>query len=396
MKNLFFLILFTGCLSLGNTQKITSVFAIECKNSALPLWNHLIKINTYANDLNKNRETRESQPGDYSYISGKQLYSNEENTGSAALAFEGKTKRLFFVSLLSGEVAYSEISANGASDKKAIGSVSMSVLGKIPAMGPENQGSLVTRFTAAPDGYVYGLSNDCSVFFRINAADPKAIEPLEAINVSGVSVSNGFLEKERGWGGDMIADATGNFYIFSASGNVFRFDRQQKTMNHLGKVFGLPKDYAISGAAVQSSGAVLLSASSGNQTFEIRDMKTLLAQLVNSLVRAAIGDLASSGFLNEKAQETFRNVNETIQVSAFPNPVVGGQFTLQLQGLSGETSFQTEVLNLLGKTQLIQSKNISHKQNTIIVPVQNLKAGAYFVKVSSKENFSQVLRIVVP
>jgi hypothetical protein len=125
-------------------------------------------------------------------------------------------------------------------------------------------------------------------------------------------------------------------------------------------------------------------------------MKTLLALTVKSSIQAAVGDLSSAGFLNEKPQEAIRNKSETIQVGAFPNPVVGSQLTLQVQGLSTESSFQLEVLNVLGKTQLVQSKSLSPKQNTMIVPMQNLKAGAYFVKVSSKDNFSQILRIVVP
>ncbi len=397
MKNLLILYLFLVNITVAFSQHVVPVFALESNLLENTHWTDLKVIPTQKIPATSNFSKQADRIPDYAAYSKKNLFAEGTNIGSAALAFDGTTQRLFYVSLLSGEIGYRELAANGNATNRSIGNVYLALHNKIPEMGPQNQGVLITRLTSGPDGYIYGLSNDGSLFFRVNASAPNKIESQTFVLNQQAKTSLSFQDKEIGWGGDMIADASGNLYVFSASGNVFRFDKQQKAINHLGKIFGLPLEYSISGAAVQESGAVLISASSGSQSFEMADMKTLRAQLASVSLSAGCGDLASAVFLNEREAEDRTITQQAMEIKAFPNPVTGSLLYVQFQGLNNtESSFQLELMNALGQTQWIQAKTMSQKQNQVSIPMQQLKAGAYYVKVSNKEDFSRVVRIVVP
>lgn len=51
---------------------------------------------------------------------------------------------------------------------------------------------------------------------------------------------------------DMVADSDNNFYIFAASGNVFKVSAKELKAKFIGKIAGIPDNYSVNGSAVNA------------------------------------------------------------------------------------------------------------------------------------------------
>jgi len=83
--------------------------------------------------------------------------------------------------------------------------------------------SHITRMTTGYDGRIYAINNSGTQFIQISKKDNQYIvNDLGIITDAAENGKNSFTSMETGFGGDMIADADNNFYVFSTSGNVFK------------------------------------------------------------------------------------------------------------------------------------------------------------------------------
>ncbi len=76
---------------------------------------------------------------------------------------------------------------------------------------------------------------------------------------------------------DMIADADNNFYVFSASGNVFKVITKELKAKYIGKIAGIPDNYSVNGSAVNAQGKVIIASAKGAALYEV-DLETLQAR----------------------------------------------------------------------------------------------------------------------
>ncbi len=378
---------------MASGQDSQQIFALESDNNAVGKWNLLTSQSHPQTIQNAPQNTLYHASIPFIDEQGQDMKQN----GSAALAFDSKWQRLFYVSMLSGEAFFhqqSDATLNGVK-YQSIGNVYEATVGNKIGLGPKNQGAFITRLTAAADGYIYGLSNDGSVFFRINAAKPQQVEALESLNKMISNHQNPLQDEATGWGGDMVADDLGGLYIFTAKGSVFYLNYTLKKIEKLGEVKGLPADYLISGAAVQADGSIQLAESSGNRSFEVADVQTLVAIRKNAFSQTAAGDLASGMFIRTQNQKQAKEALAIQGLKAYPNPVVNKMLTLQVTGVLQTADFQVEVLGANGGRQIAQKYTLVAHQQQMMVPLKSLPAGSYFVKVTNQTGYYQVAKIIL-
>ena len=47
----------------------------------------------------------------------------------------------------------------------------------------------------------------------------------------------------KSWGGDMVADANGNLYLFTMQREVFKINPNTRLATYLGEIKNIPEDY---------------------------------------------------------------------------------------------------------------------------------------------------------
>ncbi len=55
------------------------------------------------------------------------------------------------------------------------------------------------------------------------------------------------------WGGDMIADASGNLYVITAHNHVFKIDVQSRMATYISEIKELPAGFTTNGAVVDAA-----------------------------------------------------------------------------------------------------------------------------------------------
>ena len=73
----------------------------------------------------------------------------------------------------------------------------------------------------ASDGNGYALTNDANHLIRFTTGKNPVITDLGALS-DDASNANFSVHSRKGYGGDMIADASGNLYLLTANRNVFK------------------------------------------------------------------------------------------------------------------------------------------------------------------------------
>ena len=75
------------------------------------------------------------------------------------------------------------------------------------------------------------------------------------------------------------------------------------------------------------------------------------------------------------------NVNETAQISVYPNPSTG-LFTLNLNNISTSTKAQISITNILGEVIYSAQEPVNNNTITKAINLQNIANGAYFIRVN--------------
>ena len=299
--------------------------------------------------------------GDLTSTSNKIVINNPSPTSlmSAAAAYDKRHEKFFFASMRTGELIWLDLRSNSGTpsfytvEKPLINNVDLS-----------DEAFNITRMTIGADGNGYALTNDGNHLIRFTTGNKIIITDMgsliDAESNNGISVHN----KCSSWGGDIVGDAFGKLFLFSAGRNVFEIDPQTRITTYKGTINNLSGTFTVNGAAVVDDDNVIVSSANTFEGFYKVDINKLSATKINTegtIYNAS--DLASSNLLHQ--QEKLNSVGEpglkNIEVignrfiSIYPNPVTNGQIQITFDG-KATGKYRISVTDLQGR--LIGLKNV--------------------------------------
>jgi hypothetical protein len=317
---------------------------------------------------------------------------------SAAIAYDQKHGKLFFASMKSGQLIWLDMKSPNS--EPAFYTVDQPLVKNVH---PGDEAFNITRMTIGANGNGYALTNDANHLIRFTTASKTVITDLgnivDAEANKGISIHN----QCSGWGGDMVADAFGKLFLFSAAHQVFEIDVDSRIATHLGSVLNLPGTFSLNGAAVDNDGNVIVSSANTFEGFYKINMAGLSATKLPTTSQVFnASDLASSYLLNQNEvmmdKAPLPRLDEIGNrfITIYPNPVSDGQLKIFFdKPVAGE--YKIELSDLQGR--LIDYKKVYIKsagQLEVFKLHAKIPGGLYLIKVTdtdSKSIFSDKLII---
>lgn len=318
------------------------------------------------------------------------------STGVAAAAYDKRHNRLYYTPMFADQLRYVDLKTMKV---YYVTGQSFSGIGDMH----NDESKIITRMVIAPDGNGYAINNDGTSFVKFSTGKTPKIEQLGTLvddqANNGISVHN----RCSSFGGDMIADDNGNFYIISARNNVFKVNAESKVATHLGTITGLPANFTVNGAVVDGDGALLVSSAMDSKSYYVVNPKgwTAIAYAgASSVFRSS--DLANSNYL-----ATARSKNPDIAVitrpeekfskliAVYPNPVTSNRFSVQFNKVP-HGDYIVELLDVLGRS--VTARKVTINNETQVQPLsisEGYTKGIYMVKVYDVNNQSVFTQKVV-
>lgn len=309
---------------------------------------------------------------------------------SAAIAYDKKHDKLFFASMHTGSLMWMDMSAG-------IENPSFYTIQKnlVDNHDFNDEAFNITRMTIGSDGNGYALTNDGNHLIRFTTGRKTVITDLgnlvDAESNKGISVHN----KCSSWGGDMVGDAFGKLYLFTASHIVFEIDIPTRIVTYKGAVTNLPPSFSLNGAAVDNDENVIVSSANTFDGFYKVNMKDFSAiKLITKGQVFNASDLASSNLLRQRQAQAGAATLPDLDVignkfiSVYPNPVSNGQIKVSFDN-NATGKYKIALTDLQGR--LIESKIVYVKYHGQIEdyklttkPVR----GLYLIKITNSQNQS--------
>jgi len=333
------------------------------------------------------------------------VINNHENqydkpfaTNSAAMAYDKKHERLYYTPMGINQLRYIDLKSNKIYyfENEIFGAVS----------GPGDGANQITRMVIASDGNGYALTNDGNHLIRFTTGKNPVITDLGALS-DDASNTNYSVHSRKGYGGDMIADASGNLYLLTANRNVFKISIESKVATYQGTIKGLPDGFSTNGAMVEEGSKVIVASSESAIGYFRFDLVTMQAEKVSTTASVFnASDLANERLAFAKKKKDKKNAEVSNQqvaedvtkksplqnaiinngISVYPNPVTNGLvkiiFADQPVG-----KYSVELIDITGK--LIQSKEINVNSSTHIEEVRiprSVSGGNYLLKINGVNN----------
>ena len=310
----------------------------------------------------------------------------------AAAAYDKKHDRLFFTPMSIGALRWVDLSSDPFHPKfYSLQSAALNP-GDI-----NDEANHFTRMTIGADGYGYALTNDANHLVKFSTGKKVVVIDLGALIDASTNDHISIHNKCSSWGGDMVADAMGNLYLFTASKNVFKIDLANRISTYVGSITGLSGVYTLNGAAVDNDDNVIVSSANTFEGFYKVNMKDLSAvKLITTGQVYNASDLANSNLLfASQARNTIgaaplvqREIIGNQYISIYPNPVFGsdvkvtfdkkltGDFNIVLTDIQGKVIVNKPVfVKFDGQVETVQLK--SHRAN-----------GMYLIKVTNSNQKS--------
>ena len=387
MKKFLLPVLFAFTAIQTNAQEI---FAITGKQVPQIVFNDLRAL-----DLNKGTSgeiffTAESSSKIFSqtlqanFEEIKNSASNAQTPSMASLAFDKTNNSLVFVPMFSSNVYVMNMRTKQITlvENNAVKSVQCNV------------DSHITRMAATKDGSIYAMSNSGSQLIKISSDNGRySVQDLGAIKDISANTEMSLSKMVTGYGGDMIADAEGNLYVFSAFNNVFKIDVRNLTSEFMGTISGLPEKYTVNGAAVNLDGNVIVGNARGEGLYEI-NFKTLESKAIAGDFKMPIYDLASPYFLNDNTTSTTTNVYTGIEI--YPTKVNQQFFNIKINNEKVKGNLKVELADYMGNKLMKQNINVVRNNSEFKIDLNKYNAGIYIVNLSdSNGNTIYSTKIVI-
>jgi hypothetical protein len=332
-------------------------------------------------------------------------------TNSAAMAYDKKHERLYYTPMGINQLRYIDLKSKTPRlyyfEDEAFGKVA----------GMHDVPNQVTRMVIAADGNGYALSNDANHLIRFTTGKKPVITDLGALTDHPSNGTNS-VHSNKGYGGDIIADAADNLYLITANRNVFRIGISSRTATFKGTIKGLPAGFSTNGAMVEEGSKVIIASSQSTVGYYRFDLNTLQAEkasaegMVFNASDLANGNLAFSKKKKDRkdpeevkeetkdvAKEDAKSVtgNEMISgnsITVYPNPVTNGMVKLSFADQPAG-KYQVQLIDLAGRTIRSQEVNIQNKLQVVDFQLPDIASGSYLVKVASETNKVSVVNKIV-
>lgn len=374
-------LLFAGSLLTAQQD----IFALTGKDTPNIVFNDFRSLNLSTGGADQIIFSDQSTPAVYSQILRKQI---NEDKASVHHAQTLQIAGLAYAS--SGDLIYTPLfSSNIYVLNTASGKLKL-VENNVIKTTPCDIGSHITRMAAGYDGNIYTLNNSGSQLIKIsNKNGDYAVTDLGALRNDPSNGNNRFDMMNIGFGGDMIADAENNFYVFSASGNVFKIFTADLNAQFLGKVNGLPENYTLNGAAVNEAGNVVIASAKGQSFYEV-NLKDLLAKPIAGPEKMHVYDLASKYFANERKAS---NIAVSSEVNIYPTNIKEKHFNLTAPKTKG--ALTVDVYDFSGK-KVLQKEAGNAAGTAAKIELNNLNSGVYVVTVKDEaKNILLTKKIII-
>ena len=333
-------------------------------------------------------------------------------TNSAAMAYDKKHERLYYTPMGINQLRYIDLKASNPRiyyfEDEPFGQVA----------GLHDASNQITRMVIASDGNGYALSNDANHLIKFTTGKKPVITDLGALNDDPANEAN-TVHSRRGYGGDLIADASKNLYLITANRNVFKINIESKQATFKGTIKGLPAGFSTNGAMVEEGSKVIIASSESTVGYYRFDLNTLQAEKVSAegavynASDLANGNLAFSKKKKDRQEEpevkeetkdvvveqarqtTSTDVIGAGSITVYPNPVTNGMVKLSFtdQPLG---KYQVQLIDMAGRTIRTQEVNVQNKLQVVDFRLPDVASGSYLVKVASEaNNVSVVNKLVV-
>jgi hypothetical protein len=323
-------------------------------------------------------------------------------TSSAACAYDKKHDRLYYTPMGINQLRYIDLKST------KIYYFEDEPFGVVVGLG--DAANQIPRMVIASDGNGYALTNNANHLIRFTTGKNPVITDLGALTDDPANKSFS-VRSPAGYGGDMIADASGNLYLVTGNRNVFKIPIDSKLATYQGTIKGLPQGFTTNGAMVEEGSKVIVCSSQSTVGYFRFDLVTMQAEKISSNESVfnasdlANGNLAfekkkkekKHAMLPEESKRTETDVavqKPDVQdevpgrnsISVYPNPVRNGFFRLSFTDQPAG-KYQVQLMDISG--QLISSKDVTINNKMQVeefrIP-QFVTSGNYLVKVVSETN----------
>ncbi|WP_288375037.1 T9SS type A sorting domain-containing protein [Chryseobacterium culicis] len=311
----------------------------------------------------------------------KNSYNNSQAITLAALAYDSSNNNLVYMPMFSSNVYI----LNQHTKEITL------VENNVARVTSCDINSHITRMATGYNGNVYAVNNAGTQFLEISKKGGQyVVSDLGIIKDDSSNGKNSFTAMETGFGGDMIADSDNNFYVFSASGNVFKVLTKDLKAKFVGKISGIPDNYSVNGSAVNAQGKVVIASAKGGALYEV-DLATLQAKQLPGEQGLHIYDLASKYFANDKATIASTLADLDIYPTKVDEHYINVRVNKNIKG-----NIQLNIFDMSGKNIMTQHLNVKVNSSDQRIYLKGLLSGAYIVNItndSGKAIFSKKILV---
>jgi hypothetical protein len=270
----------------------------------------------------------------------------------------------------------------------------------------------ITRMVIGGDGNGYALTNNAEQLIQFTT-DKKSV----ITNLGGITddASNGkfSIHNSSAYGGDMVADKSGNLYLITANRRVYRISIENRVAKFLGSIKGLPEGFTTNGAIVDKENQIVVSSATATNGYYQFNIEKLQAEKISesSLVFNA-SDLANANLLTTKKKKEEKIPDETkkdiaakevlldnavqksitgdigvvTNMNVYPNPVTNFSTRLSLRNYP-EGRYEAQLVDLTGKQMNRKVIQVNYKTQTFEfkLPTQ-LAKGTYLLRIIDASN----------
>jgi Secretion system C-terminal sorting domain len=306
-------------------------------------------------------------------------------SGTAAVAYDKKNRRLYYTPMLVDRLSYIDL--------KTMRNYTVTNNFSGLKQKATDQSNIFTRMAIDDDNDGYALTNDGKHLIRFSTGKNNTVikdmgSLVDAPGNKEMSVHNGCSS----FGGDIIADDAGHLYLVTSRNHVFKIKIATKVATYLGTVSGVPADFTTSGLVIDQDNRLLIVSAVDASDIYILDIKTLAAKGLKAKNPRHTADFANSSILRTKRLLPYidmtgnPNLSYDSKIQLYPNPVTSGELKIQFTDIEPGT-YTVNVID--GKGQIIASQiaNVGGKNNLVHVSLSGLTAkGIYIVRVVDKNS----------
>ncbi|WP_080777837.1 T9SS type A sorting domain-containing protein [Chryseobacterium phocaeense] len=300
----------------------------------------------------------------------KTSYAHSQAATMAALAYDPANNNLVYMPMFSSNIYI----LNPATKEITL------VENTVARASSCDINSHMTRMATGYDGNIYAMNNAGTQLLQISRKGGQYV--VNDLGIIKDDVSNGknsFTALETGFGGDMIADADNNFYVFSASGNVFKVIPKELKAKFVGKISGIPANYSVNGSAVNAKGKVVIASAKGDHLYEV-DLSTLQAKVLPGTEKPYVYDLASKYFVNDRTSTNGMIAN----IDIYPTRVDEHFINVSVNDKAVKGNLKLNIFDMAGKNIMKESLSVKDGSLNQQVYLKTLVSGAYIVNLTNE------------